>query len=422
MNLLMPSENIAISARNLTKRYRIFGHSGDRMKQAFTLGRIKFHREFEALNDVSFDIMKGESVGIVGRNGSGKSTLLQLICGILKPTSGSVQTAGAVSALLELGAGFNPEFTGRENVYFQGALVGFSKAEMESRFDAIVGFADIGDFIDQPVRTYSSGMYVRLAFALAVHSRQDILVVDEALAVGDSTFQRKCFRSATEFVERGGTVIYVSHDIESVRRFCSRAILIDKGRVISMGPAKNVCDQYEKSIFDGMWRDETVISDASLELGVSGELHYGGELAMIERCWIENQAGAYSLVVPQGEAFSWNLQVSFRAPAHGVAFSMMLKTPDGWCIYGADTECMPDLQRDFGPGEQVQVSFRLDNRLLPGTYHLNCGVRAMVDGQMSFLHRRVDSGILRISQSVHGVAAGVMDMRAQVTIQHNPST
>jgi ABC-type polysaccharide/polyol phosphate transport system ATPase subunit len=183
-----------ISVNKLTKTYRIFGHPGDRIKQALTFGRMRFHREFTALKDVSFEIKKGETIGIIGRNGSGKSTLLQLICGILKATAGSVQVNGRIVALLELGAGFNPEFTGTENVYFQGALMGFTRAQMDERFDGIADFAEIGEFIDQPVRTYSSGMFVRLAFSTAMHLNPEILVVDEALAVGDAGFQQKCFR------------------------------------------------------------------------------------------------------------------------------------------------------------------------------------------------------------------------------------
>lgn len=226
--LTMPTNDLAVSVRNLTKTYRLFGHPGDRIKQFLSLGFRKYHQEFIALRDVSFDIKKGETVGIIGRNGSGKSTLLQLICGILKPTSGTVQVNGQVSALLELGAGFNPEFTGRENIYFQGAIIGLSKEEMDKRFDDIAAFAGIGEFIDQPVRIYSSGMFVRLAFAVAINVEPDILVVDEALAVGDAAFQRKCYRKMENMTLRKTTLIFVSHDIESVRRLCQKAIFLQK--------------------------------------------------------------------------------------------------------------------------------------------------------------------------------------------------
>ncbi len=244
----MPSDDIAISARDLTKTYRLFSHPGDRIKQFFSLGLWQYHREFTALRDVSFDIRRGETVGIIGRNGSGKSTLLQLICGILKPTTGTVQVSGRVSALLELGAGFNPEFTGRENVYFQGALMGLEKAQMDARFDEITAFADIGQFIDQPVRTYSSGMFVRLAFAAASHVDPDILVVDEALAVGDALFQQKCFDRIYNLQSRGVTMIVVSHNPYQIERLCHRAGVMKQGRLSPLRPARDTLTLYHEMV------------------------------------------------------------------------------------------------------------------------------------------------------------------------------
>ncbi len=242
--------DVAISVKNLTKTYRIFGHPGDRIKQALTFGQKQYHKEFTALKNVSFEIKKGETVGIIGRNGSGKSTLLQLICGILKPTSGSVEVNGRISALLELGAGFNPEFTGRENVYFQGAVTGIPREEMVKRFDEIAAFADIGEFIDQPVRTYSSGMFVRLAFSVAIHVDPDILVIDEALGVGDAFFVQKCFRFLNEF-RKTGTLIVVSHDLQAVKGLCERAIWLKQGAIQASGLTKTVCEGYLSDLFDG---------------------------------------------------------------------------------------------------------------------------------------------------------------------------
>lgn len=237
--------DVAISVKNLTKTYRIFGHPGDRIKQALSLGRVRFHREFTALKDVSFEIKKGETVGIIGRNGSGKSTLLQLICGILKPTSGSVEVYGRISALLELGAGFNPEFTGRENVYFQGAVMGIPKEEMARRFDDIAAFADIGEFIDQPVRTYSSGMFVRLAFSVAVSMEPDILVIDEALSVGDIFFQQKSINRIKQLKEKGVTILFVSHSLQVMKSFCSKALYLKEGKLADFGETKAICDCYQ---------------------------------------------------------------------------------------------------------------------------------------------------------------------------------
>jgi lipopolysaccharide transport system ATP-binding protein len=242
MNLPMCSD-IAISVKNLTKSYRIFRHPTDRIKHAITLGSKRFYREFTAMQNVSFEIQKGDTVGIIGRNGSGKSTLLQLICGILKPTSGDVQVNGRISALLELGSGFNPEFTGRENIYFQGAVVGISKEEMDDKFNDIAAFADIGEFIDQPVRIYSSGMFVRLAFAFVAHVDADILVIDEAFSVGDVFFTQKCMRFLKRF-QKSGTILLVSHDQRSVIGLCEKTIWIEGGRCCMYGTAKTVCESY----------------------------------------------------------------------------------------------------------------------------------------------------------------------------------
>ena len=247
----MPSD-IAISVKNLTKKYRIFGHPGDRIKQFFSFGLRQYHLEFMALRDISFDIKKGETIGIIGSNGSGKSTLLQVICGISKPTSGSVQAKGRISAMLELGAGFNPEFTGRENVYFQGTMQGFTEAQMGSRFDDIAAFAGIGDFIDQPVRTYSSGMFVRLAFAVAVHVEPDILVIDEVLAVGDAFFQQKCFDKIYLLQSHGTTIIVVSHNPYHIERLCHRAAVMHQGQLSDLLPAKEILARYHEMAQEGL--------------------------------------------------------------------------------------------------------------------------------------------------------------------------
>ena len=236
--------DVVISARHLTKAYRLFDHPGDRVKQFFSLGLKQYHKDFTAVQDVSFDICRGETVGIIGSNGAGKSTLLQLICGILKPTSGSVEVKGRVSALLELGAGFNPEFTGRENVFFQGMLMGLNRTQMAARFDEIAAFADIGEFMDQPVRTYSSGMFVRLAFSVMVHVDADILIVDEALAVGDMAFQARSYERMESMRQLGTTIVVVSHSLPIIRNFCKRAVWLVNGRMTMDGSSHQVCATY----------------------------------------------------------------------------------------------------------------------------------------------------------------------------------
>jgi len=267
------SSEIAIKVEGLSKCYQIYEHPRDRLKQ-FVLPKLKnllgkpghnYYKEFWALNNVSFEVRKGETVGIIGRNGSGKSTLLQLICGTLNPTSGSITTNGRIAALLELGSGFNPEFTGRENVYMSCALLGLSQQEVESKFDDIAAFADIGDHLDQPVKTYSSGMFVRLAFAVNVISSPDIMVVDEALAVGDMNFQAKCMTALTRFQERGGTVLFVSHDVGSIKSLCRQAVYLERGQVLLAGPGPEVAERYVRNMREEM-NQESLISYANQSL------------------------------------------------------------------------------------------------------------------------------------------------------------
>lgn len=257
-------ESLVIAVQDLSKCYQIYEAPRDRLKQ-FLLPRLqrllgkkprKYFRDFWALKDVSFEVRKGEVVGIIGRNGSGKSTLLQIICGTLSPTYGEVETNGRIAALLELGSGFNPDFTGRENVYLNGTVLGLSKDEIDTRFADIAAFADIGDFIDQPVKTYSSGMMLRLAFAVIAHVNADILVVDEALAVGDALFTQKCMRFIREF-SKENVLLFVSHDTSAVINLCDRVVWLNKGQVAMYGNSKPVCESYLNSLFHNLQTDST---------------------------------------------------------------------------------------------------------------------------------------------------------------------
>lgn len=274
----MSSKEIAIRVTNLSKCYQIYDSPRDRLKQfiAPRLQRItgqtpkQYFREFWALKDVSFEIKKGETVGIIGRNGSGKSTLLQMICGTLTPTSGSIQTSGRIAALLELGAGFNPEFTGRENVYMNASVLGLSNEEIDACFDDIVAFADIGDFIEQPVKTYSSGMTVRLAFAVIAHVDADILVIDEALAVGDAVFTQKCMRFLRKFMEQG-TVLFVSHDSGSVVNLCQHAIWLNKGVISQAGIAKEVVKAYTQFTLQEIYGDKVRLTSVDANKSANRE-------------------------------------------------------------------------------------------------------------------------------------------------------
>ena len=324
---------IVISVRHLAKSYRIFGHPGDRLKQAVSFGFRRFYRRFTALEDVSFDIKKGETVGIIGRNGSGKSTLLQLVCGILKPSGGTVRVSGRVSALLELGAGFNAEFTGRENVYFHGTLMGFTKAQMDQRFEDIANFADIGEYIDQPVRTYSSGMFVRLAFAVAVHVEPDILVVDEALSVGDVVFQHKSKKKVQNLIDAGANLLLVSHDRNLIVSTCDRCILMHKGRVAMDGPSSEVFDYYHA--MESAKSDEQISSNR-LDSGRAQVVSGSGEARVVDIRLLganSNQLGVLEVGMPIVFEF---LVRAFRAIPK-LVFGFVIRDRFGQSVFSTNT-------------------------------------------------------------------------------------
>jgi lipopolysaccharide transport system ATP-binding protein len=334
----MSSEQIAISVSGLSKCYQIYDNPRDRLKQfvAGLLSRIlktppkHYFREFWALNDVTFEVKKGETIGIIGRNGSGKSTLLQMICGTLTPTSGSVRTHGRVAALLELGSGFNAEFTGRENVYMNASVLGLSTKEIDERFDDIVQFADIGDFIDQPVKTYSSGMYVRLAFAVIAHVDADILVVDEALAVGDAFFTQKCMRFLRSFMEKG-TILFVSHDTGAVINLCNRAILLGKGSIQLKGDPKDVAQKYLVDLYASIQGESITVAPmkAKMQEPVNAEVR-DMRLDFINSTKFRNDI----------ELFDFRPDAGSFGKGHGLIKSVQLLDPNGhplsWVVGGED--------------------------------------------------------------------------------------
>jgi ABC-type polysaccharide/polyol phosphate transport system ATPase subunit len=311
------SSEVALRVENLGKCYHIYDQPQDRLKQILWRGRRQFYREFWALRDVSLEIRHGETVGIVGRNGSGKSTLLQLICGTLTPTQGSVETNGRVGALLELGAGFNPEFTGRENVYMNAAIFGVPKQQIDRSYDAITAFADIGDFMNQPVKTYSSGMYVRLAFAVAIHIEPEILIIDEALSVGDLLFQLKCFLKFQELQNAGKTILFVSHDVNAIKRYCSRALLLEGGQLHFEGSPNDTVNRYTRVLFPdgGPPTLQPVTEPVASEdvVATSGkEYRYGTGEGEIHTIMLRNSQGRSTTVFTTGE----RMTASFRATAN----------------------------------------------------------------------------------------------------------
>jgi lipopolysaccharide transport system ATP-binding protein len=424
----MLADDVAISVRNLTKTYRLFSHPGDRIKQFFSLGLKRYHRGFTALNDVSFDIKKGETVGIIGRNGSGKSTLLQLVCGILKPTSGTVHVNGRISALLELGAGFNPEFTGRENVYFQGALLGFTAAQMDERFDEIAAFADIGEFIDQPVRTYSSGMYVRLAFAAAIHVDPEILVVDEALAVGDRAFQAKCFQRIATLRESGGVILIVTHALEQVAHFCDRALLLDEGRFLADGETAPTLELYLERL-----REITQESPHPVDLHLSrasfagdilpshpcynpDETRWGDRMATIYNARITQSGRENPVTLSPGIAVDLRYCVRFHADIEHPIYGLVIKSIAGAILFTINSRQLPGASTVPAQkmNDDIEISFTFHPFLECGEYLLSMGVAGDTPTGIQPHDRRYDSLRIHIANPIS--PTGDIDMNPSFRI------
>ncbi|AEI39233.1 ABC transporter ATP-binding protein [Paenibacillus mucilaginosus] len=355
------SSDTVIKVENISKCYQIFDSPQDRLKQIIMPGDKKYYKEFWALRDVSFEVRKGESVGIIGRNGSGKSTLLQIISGTLTPTSGNVEVSGRVAALLELGSGFNPEYTGRENVYLNGSILGISRKEMENIYDEIVSFADIGDFIDQPVKTYSSGMMVRLAFAVQACIEPEILIVDEALAVGDMLFQKRCFARMKALAEKGTTLLFVTHDIEMVRTFTSRAILLNSGEVVKEGPSADVVLEYRRRMHkeeseyfqrllaksnseggqelnDKVEEEDTtqssLVSDAEVqEVDDTSDNEFGGKDGFVQEVSVHDSSGEISNMFYPGEHVVIRVKCKTLKTMNNLNIGLRIRNKTGMKIY-----------------------------------------------------------------------------------------
>lgn len=439
------SSEAAITVQSLSKCYHIYDHPRDRLKQMILprlksrlgLERRNYFHEFWALKDVSFSIAKGETVGIIGRNGSGKSTLLQTICGTLYPTAGDVRTSGRIGALLELGSGFNPEFTGRENVYLNASLLGLSEEQVRERYDAIVAFADIGEFINQPVKTYSSGMFVRLAFAVIAHIDADLLVIDEALAVGDAFFTQKCMRFLHNFIKRG-SIVFVSHDTAAVRGLCSRAIWLDKGSVLMDGHPKDVCNQYLQAYYteNGSTQTDTPEDIDTLETDVEEETaidsrlsyinasnlrndlqifrfdpdsdHFGRGHAKIIDVRFSNKAGQPLSWVIGGESVVVRITARTKADLHSPIIGFMLKDRLGQTLFGDNTFLTTiDKRVSSQAGETLVAEFAFRMPILPaGGYTL--GV-AIADGsQESHIQHHWIHDALAIRSETSLVATGLV--------------
>ncbi|MDT5060032.1 MAG: lipopolysaccharide transport system ATP-binding protein [Acidobacteriota bacterium] len=413
----------ALRVENVSKQYRIYDHPGDRLKESLTRGRWKRHREFWALSDVSFEVETGTTTGIIGPNGSGKSTLLQIITGTLEPTHGQVHIEGRIAALLELGAGFNPEFTGLENIYLNAALMGFSKSETEARMPEIKRFAEIGDFVEQPVKTYSSGMYIRLAFAIAVSADPQILIVDEALAVGDAVFQHRCLRRIKEMQENGATILFVSHDPHTIRALCTRAILFNKGRVETDGKPSDVLNRYQKIIMSRQ-ADYEAARLAADEADETGELalldeefkplsytyRHGDGTAEILSVDLMDAARRPVEFVETGESVIVRVRARLNANVNDPIFGFLIRDRHGIHIYGTNTEI---LQAYFGrvrEGEIIEATFAFNCWLGVGEFTLTSAVHS-ADG-VSF-DWTDDVAFFRVISPV--AIEGVSNLNASVT-------
>lgn len=357
-----------IRVGHVDKIYKLYAYPKDRMKEALHPLRRKYHKEFYALQDVSFEVRRGETVGIIGLNGSGKSTLLKVICGVLTPNRGEVSVAGRVSALLELGAGFNPDFTGMENVYFQGAIMGYTRREMEALVPQILEFADIGDFVHQQVKTYSSGMFVRLAFAIAISVDPDVLIVDEALAVGDAYFQAKCMKRIRQFKEQGKTILFVSHDPSSVQALCDMAYLLDKGKVIEHGAPDMVFDVYNAML--SVPDDDAPDTVRKTEHAETGKIQItsGTGEATVRDIRLENSRGARVEQIAVGEAVKLCVEVEVNADLPELVLGYMIKNRLGQPMYGTNTWHTGQVLKDVRAGESYRFEISFQANLGEGDY------------------------------------------------------
>jgi ABC-type polysaccharide/polyol phosphate transport system ATPase subunit len=394
------TKDIAISVQNVSKKFRLFSSPSARLAEALHPFRKPYHHEFWALRDVSFTVDRGEVLGILGQNGSGKSTLLQIICSVMQATEGDVEARGRISALLELGAGFNPEFTGRQNVMLNGSIMGFSRKEMQQRMPQIEAFAEVGEFFDQPVKTYSSGMSVRVAFAAAIHIDPEILIVDEALAVGDAKFQHKCYARIENFKAENKTIILVTHDIGQITAHCDRAILMNKGRLVMDGKPRDVVDRYIETIFGdddpvpgnandtGKSHVTTVAIDHSSVEFVDNkrieerrsycknEVRFGDRRAEILDCVIESGGFWDPAQINFGDPI--NIHVKLRYAAEfAPLLGFGIKTLAGIEVYGSNTYMQHIPVPASKPGNVQRIRFSFSVPLRPGDYFLDVGVAEM---------------------------------------------
>jgi teichoic acid transport system ATP-binding protein len=425
------SDNTVITVKNLTKIYHLYDKPQDRVKEALHPLRKSYHQDYYALENISLEVHRGETVGIVGRNGAGKSTLLKIITGVLTPSSGDVTVKGKIASLLELGAGFNPEMTGLENIYLNGTLMGFSREEMSTKIESITAFANIGDFIHQPVKMYSSGMFARLAFSVSINVEPDILIVDEALSVGDMAFQMKCFKKFQEFQEEGRTILFVTHGLDTVIRYCTRGIVIDGGKKIVDSTPKFAVDAfkkvlsgdfYEKRITQENIIEERTEKDNDTLLKDAFESHaeldtYGNAKATFVDYGILDHNNKPSAILDYNMPFQIVMKVRFNVPVNDPIFAFTLKDSKGLEITGTNTMMKHIETGTFKAGEYATVTFSQPANLQLGKYALSMGCVALNETGVEVFERIYDAILFEIIGDAQMV--GFFDLQSEVDFQRN---
>lgn len=426
--------NYAIQVENIEKMYKLYDKPIDRLKESLGLSRKKCYKEHFALKNVSFNVHKGETVGIIGTNGSGKSTILKIITGVLNPTSGNVTVDGRISALLELGAGFNMEYTGIENVYLNGTMIGFTKEEIDAKLQDILDFADIGDFVYQPVKTYSSGMFVRLAFAVAINIEPEVLIVDEALSVGDVFFQAKCYHKFEEFKKMGKTILFVSHDLSSIAKYCDRVVLLNKGKKLDEGSPKEMVDIYKKLLVNQYdaetgetlgetQEDEKIPNELIFEEGDLWKNHFNSNPSAVEYGSKKAEIVDYGVVtnvclsnvIEKGSEFTMKFKVNFNEDVMEPIFAFTIKDPKGTEIAGTNTMYESIHIPCCKKGESKIISFTQKMDLQGGEYLVSLGCTGYSEGEFTVYHRLYDVLNLTVISSQNKV--GFYDMNSRITIE-----
>ena len=429
---------VAIRVDDVSKLYKLYDKPSDRLKESLGLTRKKLYKEHYALHNVSFDVKRGETVGIIGTNGSGKSTILKIITGVLNPSGGNVEINGRISALLELGAGFNMEYTGIENIYLNGTMIGFSREEIDAKMQDILDFADIGDFVHQPVKTYSSGMFVRLAFAVAINIDPEILIVDEALSVGDVFFQAKCYKKFEDFKKLGKTILFVSHDLGSISKYCDRVVLLNKGKKLAEGTPKEMVSMYKRIMVNQDRAEEIAAHQmdmSSLEEEGEKEIkevaceglwkshynlnpnvdEYGNGAAEIEDFAIVDENGNYTNAIIKGTRFRLKSKVKFKQDIQDPIFTYTFKNIQGVAITGTNTMYEKKDVPLAKAGETYVATFEQDMFLQGGEYLLSMSCTGYKNGDFQVYHRLYDVCSVTVVSDKNTV--GFYDMNSVTTVE-----